>query len=160
MFWKFAVRDLVILAVCLGCWQLEAALRAPGWQLLPILAAVLAAVVTTLVGLLFHEWGHLAGAAFLHSAVGSPRKLVTPFLFYFDTERNNGRQFVGMSLGGFLASGVFVLLLLALLPLHSLAGKLTLLFVIIGVVATLILEVPAAWRVAHGAAVPPGPKAV
>jgi hypothetical protein len=155
MFWKFAIRDLIIVAACFGCWALDAALRGHG--AISVLTAVAAAFTTVLVGYLAHEWGHLAGAWLTGSKVYAPHELVTPFLFHFDTVQNSNRQFVGMSVGGFITSGLVVILLFAVLPLTLLASKLALAVVVIGVVATLILEVPSAWRVAHGAPLPVGP---
>lgn len=156
MFGKLALRELAVVAVCLGCWQLDAALRDQGGAL-AFGAALLAAASTVLVGFLAHEWGHLGGAWLARSAV-APGGLLSPFVFYFDTERNSGRQFVAMSLGGFLVSALVVAVLVALLPLHALSGQMALGVVVIGVIATLVLEVPAAWRVAHGAPLPRGPE--
>lgn len=155
MFWKFAVRDGVVVLLCAGCWSLDAVLRGPG--LPAVLSAVLAAVTATLVGYVAHEWGHLSGALLLGSKVYAPRPLFSPFLFHFDTQHNNARQFLAMSLGGFVASALFATALLVWLPLATLAAKLTLLLVGIGVLATLAVEVPGAWRVARGAPLPTGP---
>jgi len=156
MFGKLALRELIVLIVCLGLWQLDAALRAQGGGI-AIAVALVTALSTVLAGFLAHEWGHLGGAWLTRSAV-APGGLFSPFVFYFDTERNTARQFVGMSLGGFVTSCVVVALVFALVPLRTLAGQLALGVVLLGVVATLILEVPAAWKVAHGAPLPRGPE--
>jgi hypothetical protein len=42
------------------------------------------------------------------------------------------------------------------LPLQAWSGRIAMALVFLGVVATFILEVPVAWRVAHGAPIPHG----
>jgi hypothetical protein len=61
-----------------------------------------------------------------------------------------------MSMGGFVASAVTILFLVMVLPLDAWSGRIAMLLVVLGVVATFILEVPVAWRVAHGASIPRG----
>jgi hypothetical protein len=78
------------------------------------------------------------------------------FLFQFDSDRNSREQFLRMSMGGFVASVAAIVFLLLVLPLHATSGRIAMLLVAIGVVATFILEVPVAWRVAHGAPIPRG----
>jgi len=157
MFAKLALREVLLFIVCLLCWRLDAALRSQG-GVLAFGAALLAALSTVLVAFLAHEWGHLAGAWARRSVLYPPRGLRSVFVFYFDTERNNGAQFVAMSLGGFVVSALVVALLIVILPLDAWSGRVALALVGIGVIATLILEVPAAWKVARGAPLPRGPE--
>jgi len=156
MFAKLALREVFLFVLCLLCWRLDALARPLGGAS-AFGAALLAALGTVLVAFLAHEWGHLAGARWRRSVVYPPRSLVSVFVFHFDTERNDARQFVAMSVGGFVVSALVVALLIAVLPLDALSGRIALALVAIGVIATLILEVPAAWKVAHGAPLPPGP---
>ncbi|GIW42357.1 MAG: hypothetical protein KatS3mg076_2934 [Candidatus Binatia bacterium] len=117
------------------------------------LAAALGAV---LCAYLAHEWGHLLGALSRGAAVHFARRPTEVFLFRFDSERNGTREFLGMSYGGFLASSLVLVLYLFLLPLDALSGRVTLGLVLVGVALTAVVEVPIAWRVAHGAPIPRG----
>ena len=157
MFIKLALREALLFILCLLCWRLDAALRPQG-GVFAFGGALLAALSTVLVAFLAHEWGHLAGAWARGSVVYPPRSLRSVFVFYFDTDRNSGNQFVAMSLGGFATSALGVALLIAILPLDAWSGRIALALVGIGVIATLILEVPAAWKVARGAPLPRGPE--
>jgi hypothetical protein len=114
---------------------------------------VVVGLMTVVAGYLAHEWGHLIGAWTRKSRVVIP-KWTSPFLFNFDVARNTNRQFNAMAMGGFIASIVFVVLIAATLPMHLLASKIAASLTVIGVIATLILEVPTAWRVFRGAPLP------
>ncbi len=153
--WRTALRDLVILALALAVWQLEGTSRHAGGAGATALACS-AAVLTALCGYLFHEWGHWAGARLLSSVIEVPDRFATVFLFRFDADANDRAQFLGMSFGGFVASAVAVAILVAVLPLDAPAGRIALALVALGVLATFVLEVPVAWRVARGAPIPRG----
>jgi hypothetical protein len=153
---KLALRDLSILGVTLLLWQLDASLRSGGSTSVAMSVGVAAGVLTAVCGYFFHEWGHLAGAAWVKAVVHHPSTLAAVFLFQFDSDRNDRRQFLGMSFGGFAASAIAVTALLAWLPTDALAGRLALTLTLLGVVATVVLEFPPAWRVARGAPIPTG----
>jgi hypothetical protein len=89
--------------------------------------------------------------------VYAPSRLRELFLFHFDGHQNNARQFIAMSIGGFIASGLMMAAVIAYAPLNILAGKLALVFVAIGIIATVVLEFPTTWRVMRGAPLPSGP---
>lgn len=157
MFLKFAVRDIALLAGCLLLWQYTLQQQAMGlnsWLSVPLQAGV--ALLTTLVAFLLHEWGHLLGALAFRAKVHAPRRWYELFLFHFDGRSNTARQFIAMSIGGFIASGIAVAVLLAALPLDTLAGVLALAFGALGVLATFVLEFPTTWRVMRGAPLPTG----
>jgi hypothetical protein len=156
MLYKLAFRDLLVLAACLGCWALDARVGRASGGALSWASAALSAGVSALVAFLAHEWGHLAGAWLTKSEVYMPRRLTSLFLFHFDTARNDRRQFLAMSLGGFVASAMVVALVVAFVPLDALAGQVTLALVGLGVLATLVLEVPTALGVHRGAPLPRG----
>ncbi|MGH0035778.1 MAG: hypothetical protein ACQGVK_12200 [Myxococcota bacterium] len=153
---KLALRDVTILLFALFFWRLESDLRGGDPNAAATCVAVVAGVATVLCGYLAHEWGHLAGGWLSRAVVHHPRSLLAVFLFRFDADRNGRGQFLAMSLGGFAASAVVVALLLEILPRDSLAGRLALTLTLLGVVATVILELPAFWRVARGAPIPTG----
>lgn len=115
---------------------------------------VIVGLMTVVVGYLTHEWGHLLGCWSRGSVVRMPDRVTSAFLFNFDVGRNDRRQFNAMVAGGFIASIVFVVLLAAVLPLNLLAGKIAMGLTVIGVIATFVLEVPTAWRVFRGGAMP------
>jgi hypothetical protein len=156
MFVKFAVRDIALLVLCLGFWELTIARQAAGgW--LSIGLQIVTAAITLLLSFLVHEWGHLLGGLLARSKMHAPNRLFELFLFHFDGHQNNARQFVAMSIGGFIASGLMMAVVIAFAPLHSLAGILALIFVAIGIIATVVLEFPTTWRVMRGAPLPSGP---
>ena len=78
------------------------------------------------------------------------------FLFRFDVARSDRRQFLAMSNGGFIASLLLVALLLVVLRPHYRGDAIALALSALGVLATFILEVPAAWKVWRGAPLPTG----
>jgi hypothetical protein len=156
MFAKFAVRDLTVVLLCLACWALEIQLRGSG-GFPHVLAALAAGITTVLVGYCGHEWGHLTGAVLAGSKVYAPHNLSALFLFHFDTRLNSPKQFLSMSAGGFAVSIIFFIVLLAVLPLNTLAAIVALSISVIGLIATAITELPVAWRVSQGAPLPTGP---
>lgn len=147
------LRDLAVLSATACAWVLDAQLSDGAAR---TGAAVVAGGLTALCGYLFHEWGHYAAARWAGARVVPARGAGSLFLFRFDCEAGDRRQFLAMSAGGFVASAVAVVLLLALLPLDTLSGRIALGLVALGVLATLVLEVPVAWRVARGAPLPRG----
>ena len=149
------IRDLLLIAVTLGLWWWSRSLG-EARTLDAIGVAVGAGIMTALSGYLVHEWGHLAGARLAHAVVELPRTPLAVFLFKFDVVRNSRRQFLWMSMGGFIASAVVVALLLVLLSLDRLADQVALGLTAAGVLATAILELPPAWRVYRGGELPSG----
>jgi hypothetical protein len=152
---RLALRDLAIAAATLGLWALDARLRGAGGGLAAAVAIVTGAL-TAVCGYLAHEWGHLAGALSAGAVVHPGERATSLFLFRFDSSRNGREAFLRMSYGGFAASALAVVALLALLPLRALSGQVALALVALGVGATFVVEVPVAWRVARGAPLPTG----
>jgi hypothetical protein len=150
------VRDAALAGLALGAWALDAEVRA-SIGLAATAVGVGAGALAALVGYLAHEWGHLAGARLGGSVVHLPDSAGSVFLFKFDVDRNGPRQFVWMSLGGFAASALVVALYLAVLPLDALAGRVAILLTALGVLATLVLELPPFFRVLRGGELPRGP---
>jgi hypothetical protein len=155
MIWKLAARDLAFVVATLAVWRLDAAVR-DGDGVLPLAAGVTAGALATVAGYLAHEWGHLPAALASGSVVHLPERVASVFLFHYDVSRNGRRQFLVMSCGGFVASALVIALFLVALPLDALAGRVTLGLTLLGVAATLILEIPPAWRVYRGGPLPTG----
>ena len=155
---QLALRDGAIVVGVLGLWRVLLA-QTPGAEGAgPIALSAVTALLTTLLGYLAHEWGHLLGAMAAGAAFQLP---ATPFesffLFRFDRGRSSRAQFFAMALGGFAASILSVLLFVLVLPGGVLATPLTLGLVALGVVATFVIEVPEFWRVWRGGPLPDGP---
>ncbi len=146
-------RDLLVIGVAvvtlLSSHALEQRGSAAHWPV-----AALAGALLALSGYLVHEWGHLLAALAVRSRVELPRSVAAVFLFKFDTGRNNRRQFLWMSAGGFIASAVVVALYVGLLSGDHLADRIALTLTVLGVLATAVLELPPAWRVLRGADLP------
>ena len=151
--WPHARRDLGILALTLALWRLDASAR--GGEL-EWLTSTLAGALTAICGYLFHEWGHLAAAFLSRSEVRLPERASEIFLFNFDVDRNDARQFTTMSLGGFAASAIAIVFLLLVLPADVLATRISLVLVLLGVIATAVLELPPFFRVLRGGPMPRG----
>jgi len=151
-----AARDAAPVLMTLALWRLDARTRTHGVGLVPLGVAGAAGVMTAVCGYLAHEWGHFAGARLSRSVVQLPTHVGAVFLFNFDSDRNNRAQFVAMSCGGLFASALVMTGLLRMLPLQANASRVTLALVGLGLVATVILEVPVVWRVARGAPLPRG----
>jgi len=155
-FFAQQLRDSLVITVVLALWlyvlQLGAADGA--WS---IGIHILTGLLTVVVGYLMHEWGHLLGAWAARSAFELPASVAeTFFLFRFDNLRNDRSQFFSMALGGFAASIATVVLLLIVLPSGLLASRIALALVALGVLATLLIEVPEFWRVWRGGPLPSG----
>ena len=154
--WKMAARDAALVLMTLALWRLDARTRTHGVGLVPLGVAGAAGVMTAVCGYLAHEWGHFAGARLSRSIVHLPTQVAAVFLFNFDSERNSRAQFVAMSCGGLLTSTLVFAWLLRILPAHANSSRVALALVGLGLAATMVLEVPIAWRVARGAPLPRG----
>ncbi len=150
-----AARDATIVAVTAAAWILDTTLAARDGHEIPVLGVV-TGIATTLIGFLAQEWGHLAGALLAGSRVHFPNRLTAPLLFHFDVERNDRRSFLAMSYGGFAASALALIVMVALLPTDRIAGRTALVLAGVGTLVSLVAEVPTAVRVARGAPLPTG----
>ena len=149
----FAARDALILTGTLGLWWLDASVGKGATSLKTVGLAVLTGLATALCGFLLHEWGHLAGALLAGSKVEYP-SLHSLFLFKFDVLHNGRREFLAMSYGGYAGSFLSVLLLGLVLPRDTLSALVALVASVLGVLATLLLELPTTVRVYRGAPLP------
>ncbi len=149
------VRDVLLIAAAMALLLLSHRLDAAG-SAARIPVALLAGTMLAVTGYLLHEWGHLLTALFSRSVVHLPDSIATVFLFRFDTGLNTNRQFLWMSVGGFIASGIVVYLYATRLSLDHLADQTALVLTALGVLATIVLEFPPAWRVLRGGEMPGG----
>ena len=151
---RLLVRDLLITLLCACLWWLES--RAVPTGPAGAVLSVLAGLSTGLLGFLVHEWGHALGSKLSGATFYYADHLASPFLFFFDTSASSKRQFVAMSMGGYAGSALALVASLAFLPRVTLAGQVGLAIVGLGVVATLVAEVPTTVRVARGGPMPGG----
>ena len=151
---RFIVRELLVLAATTLAWLAEERFYARG-DALAFVVAVAAALLTAYAGFLAHEWGHLWFARMAGSVVSYPRSVFSSLLFHFDSARNDRRQFMWMSAGGYLASVLGVTLIILLVPAR-LSGWLAIGLAGAGVLATFLLELPITLRVRRGAPLPTG----
>lgn len=156
-FLPFVARDVAIAAATLALAGWDASLRASdeSGALAWIVGGACGALVTV-VAFLAHEWGHWLGAALSGGRVERPRRIASPFLFAFDTARSTRAQFLWMSAGGYAASAIAVVLILAWADLATTSGVVALALTSLGVLVTAILEIPTTLRVARGAPLPGG----
>lgn len=153
---KIAVRDLFLLLATLGVWTIEPTTRYTSADPAGTVMQIAAGVMAGLCAVAAHEWGHYLGARAAGAVVYPARRVTAVFMFGFDRERNGRREFMAMSYGGFVASAVMIVLFVTRLPLDALSGQVAMGFVAVGVLLTATLELPVAWRVAHGAELPRG----
>ncbi len=156
-FLRFLLRDALVAVALLIAWRADGALRAAHAEgLFATAVAVAAGLLTTLVGFFAHEWGHLLGALWANGVVHAPRRLSSPFLFFFDVAKSDRRAFLAMSCGGYAASAMALALIMSAVPWRTLSGLTALVATSLGVLATFAIEVPTTVRVARGGPLPTG----
>ncbi len=152
MFRRFVIRDVAILLVTIGLWLLSLETE-PGTTLASVVS-ISAGVGALLCAYNFHEWGHLIAARMTDSVFTPARRVISPFLFSYDTEHNTPRQFLLMSLGGFAATAIFVVAFLLWMPRDQQAGRIALYGALILASLTVVIEFPIFFRALLGNTVP------
>ncbi len=140
-FQKFAARDATIILLAAMVWWLGAGVSA-GTGPLSDLSGVVAGLLVGVSGFVLHEWGHLL-AGFAAGATAYPNSnLVSASLFTFDSRRSTLAQFLIMSIGGFLVTGLFLLLVYWVLPDGLLATRVARGSILFLASLTVLLEFP------------------
>jgi hypothetical protein len=152
VFRRFVIRDSAILFATIGLWWLS--LSVEGGTTLRSVLSISAGVGAAICAYNLHEWGHLIGAHLTDSVYVPAKRLISPFLFSYDAERNTRRQFLIMSVAGFAATAVFVAAFLLWMPQDQQAGRIALrgAFILAGL--TVVIELPIFFRTLFGSAVP------
>jgi hypothetical protein len=152
MFRRFAMRDLTIFVTTVALWSLSltAAEGTRAASMLSIGAGLGAAVCAYNL----HEWGHLVGAHLTRSVYVPAKRLISPFLFSYDAERNTQQQFLVMSLAGFAATAAFVAAFLLWMPQDQQAGRIALRGALVLAGLTVVIELPIFFRALSGKTVP------
>jgi hypothetical protein len=148
-----ALRDVGIASSVIGLWWLGASLSAGSGPLADLLGVTLGLALGAL-GFMLHEWSHLAGAVLGGSRIESATRLRTKYLFSFDSKHNSRRQFLTMSAGGFVGTGLSVLAAYTLLPDAELASRVARGTVLFLAFLGLVLEIPLVLRGAFGKSLP------
>jgi hypothetical protein len=141
MFAKIAVRDLLVIAVSIALWHGLAEYTLGNTPLADFLGVILG-LSMGVCGYFLHEWGHFAGALLTRSHVHAPATLKTGFLFSFDSKRNSKRQFLVMSLTGFLMTAVVTFAFYTFLPDGLLASRVARGVAVLGAFLVLFVETP------------------
>jgi len=153
-FVPFLVRDLIVVAIALlGVW-IDGSLAPDGPA--GIAFGVLVGALATWVGFLVHEWGHLVGTLVSGGQAHAPASLAAVFLFSFDVQTSTRRQFLAMSLGGSMATAAAVVPLALWIDTSRASGLVALVLSSIGIVVTIVRELPTTWSVARGGPLPTG----
>lgn len=103
---------------------------------------------------LLHEWAHLLGATLVGARVNSPKSLLSPFLFSFDSGENTTRQFLHMTWPGFLATGIYISAYYLFLP-DTLWGVIAWWMAVALTAATIFIEGPIALWIVFRNDLPP-----
>lgn len=141
MFARFALRDATLVAVAALVWWI-AAHASGGAGPVSDFTGVVAGLLVGATGFVLHEWGHLVGALVTGSAVRGNANLRSSFLFSFDAKRNSLRQFLVMSVGGFVVTGLLVWAFYTFLPDHLLASRVARGVVLFQAFLGVVLELP------------------
>jgi hypothetical protein len=151
-FVPFLTRDLVFLGLTAALALLETWLRDTGW--VGVGVGVAAGLAVSYCGFLAHEWGHFLGAFWSGATVRPSPSLLSFFLLRFDTTKSNRRQFLAMSIGGFVATVLAILAIARLVPEGTVFGRTAILLAGAGAGLTAVLEVPVFLRVLRGGELP------
>lgn len=150
-FLPFLARDVALLAVTGAAVAYDRAAGPDGW-----LWGVLCGGLVALTGFLVHEWGHWLGTRWSGGLMKAPARIWAPFLFAFDTARSTPRQFLAMSVGGYVATVIAVIGVALAVDVGRPSGMVALGLTVLGMIVTFALEVPTTVRVARGGDLPTG----
>lgn len=152
MFRRFALRDVGILLATVAAWWLSVSVDAD--TTLRSALSISAGVGAAICAYNLHEWGHLLGAHLTDSVYVPARRLISPFLFSYDDERNTRHQFLVMSLAGFAATAIFVVAFWLWMPQDQQAGRIALRGALVLAGLTVVIELPIFFRALLGKTVP------
>ena len=141
MLQRYLGRDLVIITLTAGLWWLLAA-RSAGIGVAADFSGWIVGAMLFFCAHIVHEWGHYLGAVLTGSHVGIHKRLASPFFFRFEVEGNSLKQFVAMSLGGFVATGAVIAFYYLGLPDEFLASRIARGGALFGAFLGVTLEIP------------------
>lgn len=115
-----------------------------------VIAVANAVVAGYVISVLFHEWGHFAGARMAGSYSPMVREPAGAFIFGFSFEKNSREQFLKMSLGGIGANWLLVLLIIALVPLDTASRAALFAVALAQAISVTVFEGPIVVRATYG----------
>jgi len=153
-FYHLALRDAVILAATLLIWH-YAAVYSQGTGALADFTGVAVGAMVALCSHLLHEWGHIVGGLAGRSVMQPGKSIKSLSLFSYSSKSNSKKQFLLMSVCGFIATGIMVLFCFFVLPDDHLASHIARGYSLIQVALAVVLEFPlVAWAL-FGKGLPP-----
>lgn len=141
-----AVRDALVVALTAYGLHLDATLRGT-MGVLPTVVAIVTGVLVLTSGFYVHEWGHYLAARAAGATPVPARSPLSIFLFELDEKACTRTQWLTMSMGGYVASIIGLVIIVAVIDLHALSGQVALGLTSLGVLATFALEIPITLRV-------------
>ncbi len=154
MYAKLFARDVSIVATIGLLWSLAAG-ASTGDGPVADLVGLLAGVALGACALPLHEWGHFLGAVASRSAMQPAESLRKLFVFSFDSRSNSGRQFLAMSLGGWVGTAAAVWIAYGVLPSELLAARIARGMALLSVLLVVVTEVPLLVRAFWTGRIPP-----
>lgn len=157
-FSKLAIRDAVVFTVTVVAWHYLAAYSMGTGALADFIGVAVGALIA-LCSHLLHEWGHVMGGFAGRSIMRPGTSMKSLSLFVYSSRGNSRRQFMLMSICGFIATGIVVLFCFFVLPDGYLASRVARGYSLIQVFLAVVIELPlVAWALI-GKTLPPVDKA-
>ena len=138
---RFALRDALLIGATVLLWVQASPISAGNGPMADVFG-LLAGLGVGFSAYLLHEWGHLLGGLATGSVVHPGSKITSRYLFSFDSKRNDRRQFLVMSAGGFVVTGLSVWLTQAVLPDDLLATRVARGLISILAIVAIAIEFP------------------
>lgn len=157
-FTKLALRDATVFAVSLAAWHYLAAYSLGTGALADFVGVAVGAMVA-LCSHLLHEWGHVIGGFAGRSIMRPGTSMKSLSLFVYSSTGNSKKQFMLMSISGFIATAFVVLFCFFVLPDEYLASRVARGYSLIQVFLAVVLELPLVVWALVGKTLPPVDKA-
>ena len=154
MYARLFARDLSIVTAAALLWKLGSPFSA-GAGVVADLTGLVVGVALGVCALPVHEWGHFLGAVLGRSRIRPTESLRALFVFSFDSRANSRRQFLAMSLGGWVGTAVAVWVAYGLLPSELLATRVARGMACLSVLLVVATEVPLLARAFWTGRIPP-----
>ncbi len=141
IFYKLAVRDMIFIIMLFFAWHWFAPVSANNTLMADFLGVLLGGL-TALAFHLIHEWGHIFGGFIGGSEMSASLKKNAISLFTYPAGGNNRRQFLLMSLGGFIATALLVWFSYTQLADDQFASRIVRGYSLVQVFLAVVLEMP------------------
>lgn len=157
-FSQLALRDVAIFTATVAAWHYLAVYSVGTGAVADFIGVGVGALIA-LCSHLLHEWGHVIGGFAGRSAMRPGTSLKSLSLFVYSSKGNSKRQFMLMSVCGFIATAIVVVFCFFVLPDEYLASRVARGYSLIQVFLAVVIELPlVAWAL-FGKTLPPVDKA-